>query len=152
MQKALFRIGIAIFIIFLSISTNAQGPVSWTFSAKKVSDRVYDLHFTANVIPGWHVYSQSSPEGGPDPTKITFNKNPLLAMEGKIKEIGNLIEKFEDVFGVVVKYYEDQVDFVQRVKLKANVKTVANGKLAFMTCDDEKCLPLAEIPFQIQIQ
>ena len=139
-------------ILFISSPLFSQGPVNWNFSVKKISDKVYDLYFTANVIPGWHLYSQTSPEGGPDPTTILFNKNPLLIYEGKIKENGELLEKFEDVFGVVVKYYEDKVDFIQRVRLKSNIKTIANGKLGFMTCNDEKCLPFAELPFKFQIQ
>jgi thiol:disulfide interchange protein DsbD len=50
----------------------------------------------AFVQSGWHLYSQSQPEDAvAEPTKITFNKNALLKLDGNLKEEGKL-EKFHD--------------------------------------------------------
>lgn len=129
----------------------AQDPVSWSFSSKKIGDKMYEVHLTATVAQPWHTYSQSSPEGGPLPTKVTFTKNPLVTMQGKTKEDGKLLVKHEEVFDVDVKYYADKVDFVQVVKLKSNAKTNISGTVEFMACDESKCLPPKSIPFKVAV-
>src|SRR5580765_834057 len=100
---------------FLGLS--AQTPVSWNYSVKKVKDKTYEIHMTATLQNGWHTYSQTTPEGGPVPTSISFSKNPLVNFEGSVREDGKLHQKYEDVFGINVKYFSDKVDFVQIVTL-----------------------------------
>jgi thiol:disulfide interchange protein DsbD len=50
-----------------------------------------------------------------------------------------------------VKYFESKVDFVQVVKLKANVKTSLAGKVEFMVCNDKQCLPPSEVEINVNI-
>lgn len=59
---------------------------------------------------------------------------------GTIKEKGELKTKYEEVFGINVKYFENTVDLVQVVKLKSNVKTNLAGNVQYMACNDEACL------------
>lgn len=129
----------------------AQDPVKWQFSAKKTGDNMYEVRLTATVDNGWHIYSQSTPDGGPAPTVISFAKNPLLTITGKPKEMGKLEQKHEEVFGVDVKYYNNKVDFVQLVKVKGAAKTNISGTVSFMACTDEQCLPPKDIPFSIKL-
>lgn len=131
---------------------NAQDIVKWNFSSKKIDDKTYEIHFTPTVQYPWHIYSQSSPQGGALATSFSFNKNPLILLNGAVKENGKIVSKYESVFGVTVKYFEGEVDFVQVVKLKANVKTNINGSVEFMACNDEKCLPPKTISFSIPIK
>ena len=118
-----------------------QHPVSWTSSSKKINDKTYEIHLTANINKGWHIYSQTTAEGGPIPTNISFTKNPLLVINGKTKEVGKLEQRHEALFGVDVKQFSDKVDFVQLVKLKAPVKTSVDVAVEFMVCNDKECLP-----------
>jgi thiol:disulfide interchange protein DsbD len=138
----------------MAISANSQviaNPVSWTFSSKKVADKTYELHLTANLQPGWHMYSQTQPDDAiPQPTLISFNKNPLLTLAGKAKEDGKM-EKFTDPNLGSANQYSTKVDFVQTVKLKANAKTNVTGSVKFQTCDNEKCLPPKTVSFNVAL-
>lgn len=125
--------------------------VKWAFSAKKVADKTYEVHLTASINGDWHLYAQNVGVDGPVPTTFTFTKNPLLSFNGKVKELGKVIKKKEEVWGGVVNYYENTVDFVQIVKIKGSAKTSLAGKVEFMVCNDSKCLPPAEIPFSINV-
>ena len=125
--------------------------VKWAFSAKKIADKTYEVHLTASINGDWHLYAQNVGVDGPVPTTFTFTKNPLLAFDGKVKELGKVIKKKEEVWGGVVNYYENTVDFVQIVKVKGSAKTSLAGKVEFMVCNDSKCLPPAEIPFSINV-
>jgi thiol:disulfide interchange protein DsbD len=129
-----------------------QNPVSWTATSKKISDKTYEIHLTATINKGWHIYSQTTPEGGPIATSISFTKNPLLLFEGNAKEVGKLEQKNEPLFGVDVKQFSNKVDFVQVVKLKAHVNTAAKVVVEFMVCNDRQCLPPSTKTFSLALK
>lgn len=147
------KLHVAIVGILLMYTASAQikEPISWSFTANKVNDVTYELHLTASVDRGWHIYSQTTPDGGPVATKIEFAKNPLATLNGAAKEEGKLEQKHEALFGVDVKQFSNKIDFVQVVKLKAKVKTNITGTVKFMSCNDHECLPPKTQKFSIAL-
>ncbi|MEO5564827.1 MAG: protein-disulfide reductase DsbD domain-containing protein [Chitinophagaceae bacterium] len=139
-------------VLLSSVALKAQSPITWTFSATKVADKKYEIHMTAAIQPGWHLFSQTQPEDAiAIPTGFTINPNPLLAMDGKIKEVGK-VEKFHDAkLEISASQYSNKVDFVQVVKLKAKAKTNVTGIVEFQTCNDEKCLPPKKLNFSVAL-
>jgi thiol:disulfide interchange protein DsbD len=144
----------ATFLLLISnfLLAQIQNPVNWTATAKKIADKTYEIHLTANINNGWHIYSQTTPEGGPVPTNISFTKNPLFQLQGTAKEVGKLEQHNEPLFGVDVKQFSKRVDFVQVIKLKANVKTSADVAVEFMVCNDKQCLPPATKKFSVALR
>ena len=141
-------------VVLGTFSAKAQlNPVSWSFTSKKVADKTYEIHLTATMQSGWHLYSQVQPDDAiAIPTGFKINNNPLLSLEGKIKEIGKM-QKFHDAkLEVSANQYADKVDFIQVVKLKANVKTNLTGNVEYQTCDDKKCLPPKTVNFSIAVK
>ena len=131
----------------------SQSPVSWLFSSKKISDKVYEVQMIATIQPGWHLYAQAQPADAiAQPTTFQFNANPLLAFDGKVKEIGKLEKYKDETLEVSANQYSNKVVFVQTVKLKGKAKTSVTGKLEFQTCDDKKCLPPKTVPFTIALK
>lgn len=149
-MKKIFTLNLGLFLSIL-LSAQMQSPVDWTFSTKKINATTYEIYLTANLEPGWHVYSQSTPDGGPIPTTISFSKNPLVSLNGKVKEVGKLEQRFEELFGVDVKQFSDKVSFVQTIQLKGKVKTLLNGNVEFMTCNDQECMPPTTQKFSIAL-
>ena len=139
-------------LIFAGFNASAQisEPVKWTYTAKKVSDKVYDIYVTAMLDKTWHIYAQDAGEG-PEPTSFTFSNNPIVKLDGKVKEIGKLEKAFDPNFGSILKFYSDKVDFVQRVKLKTSANTIFKGSVTFMVCNDIKCLPPRQVPFTVNL-
>ena len=138
---------------FIGISGFAQADVvEWKFESKKVADKKYEVKLIAHVKTPWHIYSTTTPDGGPLPTKISFTKNPLTALEGNIKEVGKLESHFEEVFDVNTKYFNNKVEFVQVVNLKGNAKTNLSGTVEFMACNDRECLPPKSVPFSVSLK
>ena len=52
---------------------------------------------------------------------------------------------------IPLQYFENTIDFVQTVKLKANVKTNLAGSVEFMVCNDSRCLPPSTVEFKVNI-
>jgi hypothetical protein len=134
----------------LAIAQSSK-QVNWVYSAKKVADKTYEIHMTATIGGDYHLYAQDAGGDGPIPTTFSFTKSPLLALDGAVKEKGQIVKKFESAWNHNVNYYEKTVDFVQMVKLKSNVKTTLAGKVEFMVCNDKECLPPADVDIKVNI-
>lgn len=150
MKKALLSF---ILVSFSIVSfSQTSNPVSWSFTSKKIDATTFEVHLTATIEDGWHIYSQTTPDGGPIPTSITFNKNALVTMNGTAKEVGKLEQRHEKLFGVDVKQFSDKITFVQTVKLKASAKTNVSGNVEFMACNDEMCMPPKKLEFSVSLK
>jgi thiol:disulfide interchange protein DsbD len=129
-----------------------SNPVNWTFTAKKLQGNNYEIQMSANLDKPWHIYSQNTLDGGPEPTKFTFNPNALVTISGKTTEKGKLQKIHDKNFGVDVLFYSNKVDFVQKLTVKGPIKTNISGKVYYMVCDDSKCLPPTEVTFNIALK
>src|SRR5689334_1808979 len=92
-------------IVTSQVFSQLKDPIKWSFSSKKINETSFEISLTATVQPSWHIYSQTTPDGGPFATIISFTKNPLITLDGDAKEVGKLEQKHEDLFGVDVKQF-----------------------------------------------
>lgn len=142
-----------VFSLFLSIAGFSQSNVvRWAFESKKLANNKYEVKLIATMQQPWHIYSTTQAEGGPLPTKISFTKNPLVKLTGGIKEIGKMEKDRAEVFDVDTKFFNNKVEFVQLVTVKGNVKTNLTGKIDFMACTNEQCLPPQNTSFTIALK
>lgn len=139
-------------VVMTAFTLQAQKPVTWNYRAKKISDRVYELHLKATIQDGWHLYAQQQPENFiGSPTTIKFNNHPLLVFDGKTKEVGELEKKKEVSLDVESWQYNNEVDFVQRVTLKSKAKTNVNGSIGFQVCTNQMCLQPTVVNFTVAL-
>jgi hypothetical protein len=149
MKKTLLSV-FAILIIHICLAQSSK-QVQWEYSAKRIADKMYEIHMIATINGDYHLYSQDVGGEGPVATSFSFVKSPLLALDGRVKETGKLIKRFETAWSHDVRYYEKSVDFVQVVRLKSNIKTNLSGKVEFMVCNDKQCLPPAEVEINVNV-
>jgi thiol:disulfide interchange protein len=153
-KKEIMRIWLVIILLLFGFQANSQiqKPVKWSFSSKQLSDKTYDLILKASMEKPWHLYSQHIGEGGPVPTSFKFNNtDQSYSLVGDVKEKGKAIKINDPSFdNMEVIYYQNEVSFVQRVKLLKPV-TGIEGSLEFMTCNDKMCLAPETVPFKIAL-
>lgn len=146
------KIFVAILFITLAATSTAQQKVSWNFFAKKLAGNSYEMHMTATPPLGWHIYSQTTPDGGPIPTEFKFTTNALVTVPvTKPKESGKLVTYFDKNFKVDVKYFEGKVDFVKTITVKGKIKTNISGTVESMICNDRTCMPPTTEKFNIAL-
>ncbi|WP_439698210.1 protein-disulfide reductase DsbD domain-containing protein [Mucilaginibacter sp. AW1-7] len=142
---------ITVLILFaLQSKSQILQPVKWSYAAKKTSATEAVVFIKATIDAGWHVYSQFVKDGGPVKTTIDFTPSNTFTMVGKTTEPQPII-RMEKAFGMEVGFFEKSVIFQQKIKLKAREVTVS-GKLEYMTCNDQKCLPPDDIDFSIPVK
>lgn len=119
-------------------------PVAWETSYEQIDETTYDLIFTAEIDDGWVLYSHFIEEGGPIPTTFYFDEADHFAAEGELVESQeHRKEGMDPVFQMKVAKFSEKAVFTQRIKVTDTSKPIA-GYIEYMSCDDEKCIPLEE--------
>jgi thiol:disulfide interchange protein DsbD len=132
-------------------------PVKWNFSKQQISDSSYELIFTADIDPGWAIYSNDILNGGVDcdieicPIPVSFEFNKMdsneISFKGGIIEIDKNKSSSQDpIFLMKVTKFIKKATFKQLVEIK-NKDAHISGFLTYMTCDDTKCLPPTDVDF-----
>lgn len=125
-------------------------PVKWNYSSKKISDNEAEITIKATIDKGWHMYSQNVADDGPIPTSFSFEKSSNYSLIGKVTE-GKAIEEQDVNFGMLLKFFEHEASFKQKVKLLSNKAFTIKGSLEYMCCDNTKCLPPETIEFEVKL-
>lgn len=90
---------------------------------------------------GWHLYSPTTPAGGPIPTKIELAPND--AVTGYEVYQQTPVTKFDNNFQLDTETYDKETTFLIAVQLSeaaaGDVELVA--KVRYQLCDDRQCLP-----------
>lgn len=123
-----------------------QTPVHFSVSQKQVSPSEVDVIFTGKIDKGWHVYSTGLPDDGPISATLTSETSEGAKAEGKLKAQGKEISQFDNLFGMKLRFFENNVTFVQRYKLTAE-KYHIKGFLEYGACNDQSCLPPTQVEF-----
>ena len=151
-MKNLFSI--IILTTFFSFSIFAQqqklDPVKWDFSVNQISEKEYELVFDANMDKGWYLYSQDMEDDGPVPTTFNFDENINIQLADSIAEVGELKEGYDELFEMNIKKYADKVSFSTLISVLDTTNKVVTGHVRYMTCEEQRCLPPKELPFEFK--
>lgn len=122
-------------------------PVHFTTRMEKTSDpAVADIIFEASIDPGWHVYSTGLGDDGPISAQLFVNALGGAELDGELAARGSEINKMDKLFGMVLRYFEGNVTFVQRVKFTGGDYAI-DVSLEYGACDDKSCLPPTRVDF-----
>jgi hypothetical protein len=145
----LFAVGALLFFNLASFSP-VENHVKWGYFAKRTNPGEATIYIKATIDDGWHIYSQHIEEGGPTKTEFTFAPSTGYTLVGKTIE-PKALSKFDKYFKMTIGWFEKEVVFTQKIKLKsANVMGV-KSKLEFAVCNDKNCLPPDEATFNIPV-
>ncbi len=152
-MELLKKILLSCIMLIIALGANSQivEPVKWTFSQTKISEAEYDLHLTARIDKGWHLYGTELPDGGPVKTAFYFESLKDIELSGDIVPDKETTNMFDPSFQLQVNYYETEVTFTQRVKLKGGSGSV-KGYVEFMSCNDETCTPPMDKEFSFELK
>ncbi len=138
--------------VFGQQDSEILNPVEWTAEVEQKNDSIYDLIFTAKMESGWHLYSQEEvAAGGPLPTEFSFNTEEAnYELVDETREPDG-VALFDPVFEMDIKYFEDEVEFVQTIKVKPEALPTVEASVFFMVCDEEQCLAPETVPFTLSL-
>lgn len=152
MKPIVMRISTTLTMFCMAAIMYAQMPepvkckTSWTM----LNDSVGELRIAATINEGWHVYSTEL-EDGPTAACLVIENIEGAHPKGKLAFEGKEIAKFDDMFGMEVRFFEEKVTFVQQFIIKVTDYKVS-GYFQYGACDDESCMPPTDVAFKIPMQ
>jgi len=142
MRKSLFTL----ILLTLSLAYGfAQEPAKSTIKLVDKGNGEVELTTTFKIDPTWHVYDINIPDGGPMPTSLSIENLKGATKVGSFKAINSkLKKKYDDIFQMEVGYYENEVTFVQRLRVTDKTAFTIEGDLRGQVCSeiDGQCIPI----------
>ena len=133
-------------MVSILVQAQIQNPAKFSVQLKAGKTAEAELVFTGKIAAGWHVYSTNLPGGGP--TSATFSVEKLDGVElvGKLTPRGKEIKNFDKTFEMQLRYFENSVQFVQKIRF-TKPQYALKGYLEYGACNDQSCLP----PTQVEV-
>src|ERR1051325_8091252 len=134
-------------LLIFSGAARAQNPVRWAIKVNapatlKAGDK-FTGQVTAQIAPGWHLYSITQGAGGPIPTRITVPDGQSFKLAGNVSGPRPRVQ-MDPNFEINTETHEGSVTFSAPLVVAADASTGAqqlNINVRFQACDDTKCLP-----------
>ena len=136
------KILLSILMLCSTIFAMAQmmDPVKISSELKMLKGAEAEIIFSATIDAGWHLYSTDLGNDGPTSAALIVNKMDGAELVGKLKPVGKEVEKFDNMFGMNLRYFEGSGKFVQKIKFtKPNYDI--DCYLEYGACNDEMCMP-----------
>ena len=141
-MKKLLTIWVLLVAVIVA-KAQMMDPVHFTTQLKDLKNGEAELIFKATIDAGWHVYSTGL--GNDGPISASFHKVKMDGAEtvGKLQARGKEIKQFDKLFEMEVRYFENAVTFVQKIKF-TKPKYDIDCYIEYGACNDQACLPPSE--------
>jgi thiol:disulfide interchange protein len=127
-------------ITLLPLSAQETEPVSWSYDLTKLNSLEYQISFNAEIIDGWKLYSQFSPEEGSVATSFKFLNNDNNYFADEIFNEDPYIIGYDNVFKMDLFYFEGKANFNQSLRLNNKDVNQVKIEVEYSSCDDELCI------------
>ena len=129
-------------LLLVAMFCNAQmaNPVKFTSQLKTGKTAEAEIVFSGKIEKGWHVYSTNLGSDGPIEASFHVDKKDGVELVGKLTPRGREISEMDPMFGMKLRYFENTVQFVQKVKFTKPTYTI-KCYLEFGACNEEMCMP-----------
>jgi thiol:disulfide interchange protein DsbD len=123
----------------------AQDPVQWSLAPEKTTvapGGTVLARLTATLEPGWHLYSPTTPKGGPIPTSVGLADSPAIASVHVYEPKPE--RRFDPNFQLDTETYEKEVEFLLAIELKKDTPAGIldlTAQVRYQSCNDKLCLP-----------
>ncbi len=131
---------------FLEIKAEIEDPVNFKVSLEHLSALELEVNFSSTIDKGWHVYSIELPSGGPISASLTLEESQGVEEIGKLFFEGIEIKKYDKLFLMNLRYFENEVTFCQKFKI-IDKQYHLKGYLEYGACNDVNCLPPTTVDF-----
>ena len=133
-------------LLLVAMFCNAQmaDPVKFKSHLTTGSTAEAEIVFDGKIAHGWHVYSTNLGSDGPIEASFHVDKKDGVELVGKLTPRGHEISMMDNMFGMKLRFFENSVQFVQKVKFTKPTYTL-KAYLEYGACNDEMCMPPTQV-------
>jgi len=138
---------LAALLLFSAAATFAQklNPVQWSMMIDPgaiAPGATATARLTAKMDGEWHIYSMTTPEGGPMATSIRADANPAIA-DVKLYQPAPIV-KFDPNFNLDAEMYGREVAFLAVFDVAKSAPSGPSDltlNIRYQACTEKECLP-----------
>ena len=140
------KYAVALLLLLVAVTCHAQmsDPVKFTSQLKTGHSPEAEIVFTGKIEPGWHVYSTNLGGGGPIEASLSVTRKDGVELVGKLTPKGKELSKYDELFGMKVRYFEHTATFVQKIRFTKPHYAI-DCTLEYGACSDATCMPPMEV-------
>jgi len=139
------RLTLCIWLATAGIASAKLDPAHWSLELQPTSappgSKIL-ARLEAKLDAGWHLYSPTTPRGGPNPTTIHVAENPNVA-DFRVFEPPPK-RAFDPNFNLDTETYEGSTAFLIEVEIKKDAApgtSELTAAVRYQACNDRLCLP-----------
>ncbi|MCH5225982.1 MAG: thioredoxin family protein [Muribaculaceae bacterium] len=134
MKHVLWLIG----VLLMPVTLFAEDAVKWSY--KLVGDNTEHprIEMTAEISPGYHLYSIDNPAGGSNPLVFYFDTQGCK-VEGNPEPNKPYIKEYDDIFEVDQHMYDGSVTFTQKI-IPLESRYSVDVEIKGQACNDTGCV------------
>ena len=118
MTKKLSFLLLSMLIGIFSASAQIINPVTWVNSIEITGENTGEMTFSAKIDAGWHMYGTEIPaESGIQATTGIWDVLEGVELDGPLTPNCPPHEQFDDVMGMKLNWWENEVDLTQKFKI-----------------------------------
>lgn len=125
----------------LSAQTESEAPIRWQVTVKMVSATEGVATFKARLQPGWHLYALEMPKNGPKATVINVDESTGVEWVTPLTPDRDPLTVRDAMFGVDLQWWDTDIALRRRFKVTDKATARVAGKITYMGCNDQTCLP-----------
>ncbi len=133
--------------VFSVAQAQMVDPVKFSSKMTTDSSQEAEIVFSATIDKGWHVYSTHLGDGGPIEASFHVEKMVGAELVGELTPRGKEISEYDEMFDMRLRYFENNVQFVQKIRFTADSYDI-DCYLEYGACNDQSCLPPSEVTFR----
>jgi thiol:disulfide interchange protein len=143
-MKRILSFALGLVAVIAAADAQKLDPIQWTLTSdvtKAPAGSSIPLHLKATFQEGWHLYSLTTPKGGPIPTTAELAENPAVKGATLYQPPPN--RQFDKNFNLDTETFEKQVDLPLTATLTPDVKgsVELTANVRYQACNDHQCLP-----------
>jgi thiol:disulfide interchange protein len=122
-----------------------EDPVQWTLTPASGSDQVAPgskayFELKASIEPGWHLYSPTTPPGGPIITAIKVSESPAILSSRIYRPLP--VRKLDPNFQLETETYTTSATFLVEAETSPSGtgNSTVEATARYQACSDTKCL------------
>lgn len=149
------RVAAAVLAFTASAFGQRLDPVKWTLTSEAASvppGSTVPLKLTAEIEPGWHLYSITTPKGGPIPTSAGLAEAPGVASSKLYQPKPE--RRFDPNFSLDTETFAERAVFLIGAEVKKDAPSGALNLAAnvrYQACNDRQCLPPRKKTAELQL-
>ena len=144
-MNRIIKLTISILLSLFFVTTiNAQAPanpIRWRVNVKMTSATEGEVIIKSTIDDGWHLYGMKLPKNGQQPTEFDFSASKGVSFIGDLSASPAPTRYHDSMFDLDLTCWSSAVTFRRKFKVTDAATAVVAGKIRYMGCNDQNCMP-----------